>query len=65
MLYNAIQPGATTRKGPHHVDRQNSEMSYHADDEDGKHKKYTRRGKSLELDHGFFAPALFNTDCIT
>lgn len=27
------------------MERQNSEMSYYADDEDGKQKKYTRRGK--------------------
>lgn len=40
-----MQPGATTRKGTYHVDRQNSEISYYADDEDGTHKKYTRRGK--------------------
>ncbi|KAG9440472.1 hypothetical protein H6P81_020637 [Aristolochia fimbriata] len=37
-------PGATTRKGPQHVDRQFSEISYYADDEDGGNKKYTRRG---------------------
>ncbi|XP_008805698.1 uncharacterized protein LOC103718583 isoform X3 [Phoenix dactylifera] len=37
-------PGATTRKGTYHVERQNSEISYYADDEDGTHKKYTRRG---------------------
>ncbi|XP_020257712.1 zinc finger protein-like 1 homolog [Asparagus officinalis] len=37
-------PGAATRKGPHLVERQNSEISYYADDEDGTHKKYTRRG---------------------
>ncbi|KMT03823.1 hypothetical protein BVRB_8g189670 [Beta vulgaris subsp. vulgaris] len=36
--------GATTRKGTIHVDRQNSEISYFADDEDGNRKKYTRRG---------------------
>ncbi|KAF2294459.1 hypothetical protein GH714_011601 [Hevea brasiliensis] len=38
-------PGATTRKGGIHVDRQNSEISYYADDEDGNHKKYSRRGE--------------------
>ena len=65
LLSNVIQPGATTRKGAHHVDRQNSEISYYADDEDGKHKKYTRRGKSSELDHGFFLSDLVNTICIT
>ncbi|KAG1342075.1 putative zinc finger protein-like 1 [Cocos nucifera] len=37
-------PGATTRKGAYYVERQNSEISYYADDEDGTHKKYTRRG---------------------
>ncbi|XP_054776684.1 uncharacterized protein LOC129285147 [Prosopis cineraria] len=37
-------PGATTRKSSLHADRQNSEISYYADDEDGDHKKYTRRG---------------------
>ncbi|XP_010277062.1 PREDICTED: zinc finger protein-like 1 [Nelumbo nucifera] len=39
-----VGPGATTRKGAYHVDRQNSEISYYADDEDGTQKKYTRRG---------------------
>ncbi|KAI9124220.1 hypothetical protein K1719_005520 [Acacia pycnantha] len=37
-------PGATTRKSSLHVERQNSEISYYADDEDRDHKKYTRRG---------------------
>ncbi|KAJ6804760.1 zinc finger protein-like 1-like protein [Iris pallida] len=37
-------PGTTTRKGAHLVDKQNSEISYYADDEDAKHKKYSRRG---------------------
>ncbi|KAL2930266.1 Zinc finger protein-like 1-like protein [Bienertia sinuspersici] len=36
--------GATTRKATGHVERQNSEISYFADDEDGNKKKYTRRG---------------------
>lgn len=36
--------GATTRKGTIHVERQNSEISYFADDEDGNRKKYSRRG---------------------
>lgn len=45
FVLNAFQPGATTRKGALLVDRQNSEISYHADDEDGNQKKYTRRGK--------------------
>ncbi|KAM1233550.1 hypothetical protein ACFX2J_003237 [Malus domestica] len=37
-------PGATTRKGALQVERQNSEISYYADDEDGNRKKYSRRG---------------------
>lgn len=37
-------PGATTRKSAFHVERQNSEISYYADDEDGNRKKYSRRG---------------------
>ncbi|WCJ17943.1 RING/U-box superfamily protein [Euphorbia peplus] len=37
-------PIATTRKSGVHVERQNSEMSYYADDEDGNRKKYSRRG---------------------
>jgi hypothetical protein len=41
----AIQPGATTRKGVFQVERQNSEISYYADDEDANRKKYTKRGK--------------------
>lgn len=41
----AIQPVATTRKGALNYDRQNSEISYYADDEDGNRKKYVRRGK--------------------
>ena len=41
----ALQPGATTRKGAFHVERQNSEISYYADDEDGNRKKYSKRGK--------------------
>ncbi|XP_038682632.1 zinc finger protein-like 1 homolog [Tripterygium wilfordii] len=39
-----VGPGATTRKGALHVDRLNSDISYYADDEDGSHKKYSRRG---------------------
>ena len=39
-----LQPGATTRKGAYNADRQNSETSYYADDEDGNTKKYSRRG---------------------
>lgn len=37
-------PGATTRKTALQVERQNSEISYFADDEDGNKKKYSRRG---------------------
>lgn len=37
-------PSATTRKAAQSVERQNSEMSYYADDEDGNRKKYSRRG---------------------
>ncbi|XP_044489024.1 zinc finger protein-like 1 homolog [Mangifera indica] len=37
-------PGATTRKGGAYVERQNSEILYFADDEDGNRKKYSRRG---------------------
>ncbi|XP_073263300.1 uncharacterized protein [Populus alba] len=36
-------PVAATRKVGVHVERQNSELSYYADDEDGNHKKYSRR----------------------
>ncbi|KAH7518098.1 hypothetical protein FEM48_Zijuj09G0134600 [Ziziphus jujuba var. spinosa] len=39
-----VGPVATTRKSGIHVERQNSEISYYADDEDGNRKKYTRRG---------------------
>ncbi|GMI88296.1 hypothetical protein like AT2G14835 [Hibiscus trionum] len=37
-------PVATTRKSTVQVDRQNSEISYYADDEDGNRRKYSRRG---------------------
>ncbi|KAK1439967.1 hypothetical protein QVD17_05792 [Tagetes erecta] len=37
-------PGATTRKSAQQVERQNSEVSYFADDEDTNRKKYSRRG---------------------
>ncbi|KAJ6777292.1 ZINC FINGER PROTEIN-LIKE 1 [Salix koriyanagi] len=37
-------PGAATRKVGVYVEQQNSELSYYADDEDGNHKKYSRRG---------------------
>jgi hypothetical protein len=36
-----------TRKGGTSVDRQNSEISYYADDEDGNQKKYSKRGKQV------------------
>ncbi|TXG64135.1 hypothetical protein EZV62_011129 [Acer yangbiense] len=39
-----VVPVATTRKTTAHADRQNSEISYFADDEDGNRKKYSRRG---------------------
>ncbi|XP_039068620.1 zinc finger protein-like 1 homolog isoform X2 [Hibiscus syriacus] len=39
-----VAPVATTRKSTSHVDRQNSEISYYTDDEDGNRKKYSRRG---------------------
>ncbi|XP_019451406.1 PREDICTED: zinc finger protein-like 1 homolog [Lupinus angustifolius] len=39
-----VGPGATTRKGPVYVERQNSEISYYADDEDTNRKKYAKRG---------------------
>lgn len=42
---DAKQPRATTRKGAPPVERQYSEISYYADDEDGNRKKYTRRGE--------------------
>ncbi|KAL2477336.1 RING/U-box superfamily protein [Forsythia ovata] len=37
-------PGATTRKSAVQFERQSSEVSYYADDEDANQKKYTRRG---------------------
>ncbi|KAK6143608.1 hypothetical protein DH2020_023956 [Rehmannia glutinosa] len=37
-------PGATTRKSTMQVERQSSEVSYYADDEDANRKKYSRRG---------------------
>ncbi|KAG6514714.1 hypothetical protein ZIOFF_025084 [Zingiber officinale] len=40
-------PGATTRK-PTYNEKKYSETSYHADDEDGTNKKYTRRGKMMK-----------------
>ncbi|KAM7265938.1 hypothetical protein ACFE04_003621 [Oxalis oulophora] len=50
-----VGPGATTRKVGSHVERQSSEMSYYADDEDGNRKKYSRRGP---LRHKFFRALL-------
>lgn len=59
---SSTTPGATTRKGSHHVDRQSSEVSYYADDEDGTHRKYTRRGpfghKFLRMLLPFWSSAL-------
>ncbi|GKV19830.1 hypothetical protein SLEP1_g30042 [Rubroshorea leprosula] len=37
-------PVPTTRKSTAYVERQNSKILYHADDEDGNRKKYSRRG---------------------
>ncbi|KAG0524805.1 hypothetical protein BDA96_06G000100 [Sorghum bicolor] len=55
-------PGAMTRKGATTVDRQNSEISYYADDEDGNRKKYTKRGtfrhKFLRMLLPFWSSAL-------
>ncbi|XP_020100606.1 zinc finger protein-like 1 homolog isoform X1 [Ananas comosus] len=55
-------PGATTRKGAYYADKQNSETSYYADDEDGSQKKYTRRGslrhKFLRMLLPFWSSAL-------
>lgn len=39
-----MQSGATTRKIPQ-GEKQTSEFSYYADDEDANKKKYTRRGE--------------------
>lgn len=43
-LSPTAQHNATTRKTANHVEKQNSENFYYADDEDGNQKKYTRRG---------------------
>lgn len=55
-------PSATTRKGANYVERQNSEMSYYADDEDANRKKYTKRGtyrhKFLRMLLPFWSSAL-------
>lgn len=48
-------PVATTRKGAFPVDRQNSDLLYYADDEDGNRKKYTKRGT---FRHKFFRSLL-------
>ncbi|XP_072974397.1 uncharacterized protein [Typha angustifolia] len=57
-----VGPGATTRKGIYSVERQNSETSYYADDEDGNTKKYTKRGslrhKFLRMLLPFWSSAL-------
>ncbi|XP_076935268.1 uncharacterized protein LOC143601863 isoform X2 [Bidens hawaiensis] len=37
-------PGAMTRKSAQQAERQSSEVSYYADDEDANRKKYSRRG---------------------
>ncbi|KAG2704076.1 hypothetical protein I3843_06G158500 [Carya illinoinensis] len=44
FVRSSSPPGATTRKGAFHVEQQNSEISYYADDEDVNRKKYTKRG---------------------
>ncbi|XP_078437107.1 RING/U-box superfamily protein [Wolffia australiana] len=55
-------PGATTRKASYYPDRQSSEISYYADDEDGNQKKYSRRGpirhKFLRMLLPFWSSAL-------
>lgn len=62
--YDANQPGATTRKGAAHVDRQSSGISYYSDDEDGTQKKYNRRGelrfKQMLVDSKHFSYLLTN-----
>uniref|UniRef100_A0A0E0QXZ5 Uncharacterized protein n=1 Tax=Oryza rufipogon TaxID=4529 RepID=A0A0E0QXZ5_ORYRU len=53
---------AMTRKGANYVERQNSEISYYADDEDANRKKYTKRGtfrhKFLRMLLPFWSSAL-------
>ncbi|GLT98139.1 hypothetical protein SLE2022_156570 [Rubroshorea leprosula] len=44
MKNSSPGPVATTRKSTALFEKQNSEMSYYADDEDGNLKKYNRRG---------------------
>nr|AAK92653.1 Hypothetical protein [Oryza sativa Japonica Group] len=55
-------PSAMTRKGANYVERQNSEISYYADDEDANRKKYTKRGtfrhKFLRMLLPFWSSAL-------
>ncbi|KAL5229834.1 hypothetical protein ABZP36_028610 [Zizania latifolia] len=55
-------PGAMTRKGANYVERQSSEISYYADDEDANRKKYTKRGtfrhKFLRMLLPFWSSAL-------
>lgn len=46
---DGTQPATTTRKSAFQGDRQNSETSYYADDEDANQKKYTRRGEHISL----------------
>ncbi|KAL3843853.1 hypothetical protein ACJIZ3_001256 [Penstemon smallii] len=48
-------PGAATRKSALQFERQNSEASYYADDEDGNRNKYSKRGT---LRHKFFRSLL-------
>lgn len=47
IKFHLSQPGATTRKSMMQADKQNSEVSYYADDEDGNQKKYTKRGENM------------------
>ncbi|XP_039046303.1 zinc finger protein-like 1 homolog [Hibiscus syriacus] len=42
-ISSPVGPVATTRKSTVHVDKQNPEISYYADDEDGNNKKYSQR----------------------
>ncbi|KAF8406212.1 hypothetical protein HHK36_008297 [Tetracentron sinense] len=42
-------PGATTRKSAYRVERQNSEISYYGDDEDGNRRKYSRREPPVDF----------------
>ncbi|KAL1831662.1 hypothetical protein ACET3Z_001313 [Daucus carota] len=62
FLKSSSPPGATTRKSALQAERQNSELSYYADDEDANRRKYTRRGsfrnKFLRLLLPFWSSAL-------